>query len=174
MWVSLGILLLSYVFARDLSTYDELRLFKSHIVLKSKTASYLLVGRFFGKSRQEARKKGNDMKMTLVGVVYYFVIAIAAAVSLIVLFIVPEVSCDYFDYGKMAFRGATYNEKAVAKIAIFVVSLGVGLCTLHSPTQLRNRPYPTKSDASPIIFACLFFLVAAFNFAAAIDAMKLL
>lgn len=165
MYFTIIFFIVMYVIARELSSYNERHLFKSHVVLKSKIASKLLIGRFHTKKYKNAPKEDDKMKMTWIGIIYYFLLAGMAVVALLILFVVPKSPCESFDMGKFGLSGSTYNEKAVAEMVMSILMLGYGLENLHTRLGqdfVQRSLYVGSLIVSILTFICfvMFFLTA--------------
>jgi hypothetical protein len=106
---------------RTLSAYSPSLVFQSTFDLKSKFLYYLLVDRSITRYLTKNKRKENEQKITLVGVIFYIIILIALIVACIVLFALPKAVCEEFDMGKFGFKGNTYNELFVSNLLQFIL-----------------------------------------------------
>lgn len=175
MLTSLTLFIVAYIFARELSSYNELHTFRSCIVLKSKIASVLLVGRFYAKKRPDKHKKGDEMKMTLVGIIFYIFLATAIVASPLILFVIPkhpyETSLEILSYSRIK-PVDTLNEYAVENLSMGMFLLGAGLCSIHTYQNVNYLRSSPKKDIMTIIFSVIALICSAIAFFRTFDCIS--
>lgn len=159
MWASLLYLIIAFLLAREISSYHDAFVFKSYVVMKNKIPALILARHFSAKTDKKRRKKDDEYRITVLGIVIYCVIVIAVILSLVLLFCVPEVKCESFDTGKFALHGDSYNERIVGRLIGGIMFAEAALFFIHTLNHSAVGQVKRRFDSVVAILLIIAFII---------------